>query len=116
MHDLFLQARVHEASIVTKETSQQTKQQNLGKPLNVGDGVWLSNPQTPRGLSLKLTKHWTGPFIIKRQTSEVDYLINEEKERESFVVHHNRLELCTAPIEKATEVNCSPTNTKEQKD
>ena len=85
-----------------------------GKPLNVGDKVWLFNPRTPRGLSPKLTKHWTGPFIIRRQTSEVDYLIKEEKGRKSFVVHQNRLNLCTAPAENSSDVTCSSADTKER--
>ena len=84
--------------------------------MNVGDKVWLFYPRTPRGLSPKLTKHWTGPFIIKRQTSEVDYLIKEENRRKSFIVHHNRLKICTAPTESSTESTCSPTNAEEQAD
>ena len=88
-----------------------------GKPLNVGQKVWLFNPWTPRGLSSKLTKHWTGPFIIKRQTSEVDYLVKEEKGRKSFIVHHNRLKLCTSPTESSTEsTTCGPTDIKQQED
>jgi hypothetical protein len=55
-----------------------------------------------------LTKHWTGPFVVKRQTSEVDYLIKEEAGRKSLVVHHNRLKRCTtSPPE-------SPSKSKEQ--
>ena len=62
-----------------------------------------------------MTKHWTGPFIIKRQTSEVDYLIKEEEGRKSFIVHHNRLKICTTSADQgSSDIPCSPTETNEQ--
>ena len=97
LNDLFAQARE------TLQSSQADKYncKAWGKPLNIGERVWLFNPRTPRGLSPKLTKHWTEPFVVKRQTSEVDYLIKEEAGRKSLVLHHNSLKRCTVPPSKA---------------
>ena len=113
LHYLFLQAR-EKLQLSQRRQASKYNSKAWGKPLNVGDKVWLFNPRTPRGLSPKLTKHWTGPFIIRRQTSEVDYLIKEEKGRKSFIVHHNRLKLCTAPAENSSDVTCSLADTKER--
>ena len=115
LHYSFLQAR-EKLQLSQKRQASKYNSKAWGKSVNVGDKVWLFNPRTLRGLSPKLTKHWTGPFIIKRQTFEVDYLVKEEKGWKSFIVHHNRLKLCTSSTESSTEVTCGPTDIKEQED
>ena len=109
LNSLFLQAR-EKLQSSQKRQADKYNSKAWGKPFDVGDKVWLFNPWTPRGLTPKLTKHWTGPFIIKRQTSEVDYLVKEEKGRKILVVHNNRLKLCTSPTNSSTEVTRSPTD------
>ena len=37
--------------------------------LNVGDKVWIHVPKTTKGLSRKLTSHWTGSFHLVKQIS-----------------------------------------------
>ena len=115
LNDLFLQAR-EKLQLSQKRQADKYNSKAWGKPFDVGDRVWLFNPRTPRGLSPKLTKHWTGPFTIEKQTSEVDYLVKEEKGRKTLVVHHNRLKLCTSPMNTPTEVTCCPTDVNDQKE
>ena len=46
-------------------------------PYNEGDRVWLYNPQVKAGLSAKLSKRWTGPFILKK-INDVVYRIQSD--------------------------------------
>lgn len=62
-----------------------------------GDRVWLFNPSTPRGLSPKLTSHWTGPYIVKQSIRNTNYVIQLEAGRKVLTVHHNQLKTCRTP-------------------
>ena len=115
LNDIFLQAR-EKLQLSQKSQADKYNSKAWGKPFDIGDRVWLFNPRTPRGLSPKLTKHWTGPFTVEKQTSEVDYLIKEEKGRKTLIVHHNRLKLCTSPTNSSTEVAPSPTDVDDQEE
>ncbi|XP_064631387.1 uncharacterized protein LOC135489780 [Lineus longissimus] len=65
-----------------------------GKKFELGDRVWLHSPAVKRGLSRKLHKPWTGPFVIVKVLSDVNFKIQLEGGRKSYVVHFNRLKPC----------------------
>lgn len=43
--------------------------------LEVGDPVWLYNPQQKKGLSPKLQKPWQGPYVIIKRINDLIYRI-----------------------------------------
>ena len=43
--------------------------------LEVGDAVWLYNPQRKKGLSPKLQKPWQGPYVIIKRINDLIYRI-----------------------------------------
>ena len=63
-----------------------------GKPLAVGDLVWLHSPVVPAGRSKKLHRPWTGPFKILKKLSEQVYRIQSTVgTKRRLVVHFDRL-------------------------
>ena len=63
-----------------------------GKPLAVGDLVWLHSPVVPAGWSKKLHRPWTGPFKILKKLSEQVYRIQSTVgTKRRLVVHFDRL-------------------------
>lgn len=57
----------------------------------IGDLVWLYNPQRRRGLSPKLQKDWEGPYQIIKRINDVIYRIRRTAQSKPKVVHSNRL-------------------------
>lgn len=57
----------------------------------VGDMVWLYKPQVKPGLSAKLTRRWTGPYVVLKKINDVVYKIQQGVRFKSKVVHHDRL-------------------------
>ena len=80
-----------------KRQADEYDRKSWGTPYNQGDRVWLFNPSTPRGLSPKLTSHWTGPYIVKQNIHNTNYVIQLEAGRKVLTVHHNRLKPCYTP-------------------
>ena len=60
-------------------------------PYKPGDMVWLQNQVKKKGLSLKLSQHWIGPYKVMDKLSDVTYRIKKEPIGKHKVVHHNRL-------------------------
>ena len=59
-----------------------------------GDVVLLYRPVTKRGKSPKLSRHWTGPFLIQDRINQVNYRIQASPRSKAHVVHADRLKLC----------------------
>ena len=84
---------------VREKSSRQLKRQEgfynqkiHGRPYQVGDYVWVLFPQPPRNKSKKLYRPWSGPFRVVKKLSEVNYRVQECKNRRRrMVVHFNRL-------------------------
>ena len=91
---------------VRQQTGRQLQRQKElydqkvhGRPLNVGDLVWLHSPAVPRSRSKKLHHHWMGPFEVVTKLSDVTYRIRHTRNRRlRKVVHFDRLKPCTAEI------------------
>ena len=56
-----------------------------------GDAVWLYNPQRKKGVSPKLSRPWTGPYIIIKRINDLVYRIQQGPKSKLKVVHRNRL-------------------------
>ena len=94
------------------------------KPLNVGDAIWLYNPQGKEGLSPKLSQPWQGPYTVTKKINDIVYNIQLTANTKPKVIHQNRLwiysgfnapswfKLPSSPdIEKANESELHPADT-----
>ena len=61
------------------------------KPLNVGDAVWLYNPQRKKGLSPKLSQPWQGPYTVTKKINDIVHRIQLTANTKPKVIHRNRL-------------------------
>lgn len=59
-----------------------------------GDIVLLHNPAKKKGKSFKLTRPWTGPFLIITKISDVTFRIQASPRGKAKVVHADRLKPC----------------------
>ena len=55
------------------------------------DAVWLYNPQRKKGVSPKLSRPWTGPYIIIKRINDLVYRIQQGPKSKLKVVHRYRL-------------------------
>lgn len=73
-----------------KQKDQYDKRAKEGR-YEIGDQVYLHNPAIKTGLTRKFTKQWIGPFRITDQLSNELYEIKNQLEKESRIIHFNRL-------------------------
>ena len=66
----------------------------FGKRYAVGNQVWLNNAVKPKGISAKFFRPWSGPWIVTKIISDVDYKIQKLGSRIVKVVHFDRLRKC----------------------
>ena len=59
----------------------------------VGDLVWFHNPVRKAGISLKLQRHWKGPYVVTQKLSDILYRIQESPRGKSRLVHYDRLKM-----------------------
>ena len=59
--------------------------------LEVGDAVWLYNPQRKKRISPKLSRPWTGLFHIIKKINDLVYRIQLGARGKPKVVHRNRV-------------------------
>ena len=85
--------QVREKSARKLERQKELYDQKVhGKPYKVSDYVWVLFPQPPRGRSKKLYRPWSGPFRVTKKLSDVNYRVQECKNRRRrMVIHFNRL-------------------------
>lgn len=77
----------------------------------VGDLVWLFNPQRRRGLSPKLQKNWEGPYKVVKRINDVVYRIQKLPRGKKRVVHVNRLARYEADHDSQDEIGLRRTTT-----
>ncbi|XP_045161905.1 uncharacterized protein LOC123526722 [Mercenaria mercenaria] len=58
---------------------------------HVGDLVWCLHETKKVGVMPKLQKAFDGPFVVKEKRSELNYVLQLNKEGKERVVHHNKL-------------------------
>ena len=58
-----------------------------GQLLDVGDAVWLHNPQRKKGVSPKLQCPWEGPYIVTKVINDSVYRIQLGAKTKPKVVH-----------------------------
>ena len=56
-----------------------------------GDAVWLYTPTKKKGLTPKLQRYWTGPYVVVKCLSDTVYRIQKGPHTKAKVVHRNRL-------------------------
>jgi hypothetical protein len=57
----------------------------------VGESVWLYSVVCKKGLSPKLTRPWTGPYVIIKRINDLVYKIRLTTKAKPKIVHRNRL-------------------------
>ena len=85
-------------AVASKTMQQQMKVQKhhydqkvKDRKLNVGDAVWLLNPQRKKGVCPKLTSKWKKGYIVIGRLDDVVYRVQKGKQGKPQVVHINRL-------------------------
>jgi hypothetical protein len=58
-----------------------------------GDPVWVYYPHPKPGLSRKLFRNWSGPYVISKKINDVLYRVKRSPRHKGDVIHHNRLKL-----------------------
>lgn len=99
MHNLISQLEVHRAiSRRHAESNQAAMKKRYDErtqdvSLQVGDTVWLYIPVTQPGLSRKLMKFWSGPYLLVEQTGPVNFRVRNLVNNKllSAPVHVNRM-------------------------
>lgn len=59
-----------------------------------GDIVWLHSPVKKQGRSFKLTRPWTGPYLIVTKISDVTFRIQASPRSRPQIIHADRLKPC----------------------
>ena len=88
--------QVHEfAREVLKTSSMRMKRQYdidaKAKRFEVGESVWLHSAVRRKGMSPKLTRPWTGPYVIVKRINYLVYKIRSTTNAKPKIVHRNRL-------------------------
>ena len=60
-------------------------------PYQQGEKVWLSQHYTPKGKARSLTPHWSGPYVVLKRSSDVNYVLRRVGGRKETVADYNRL-------------------------
>ncbi|CAG2211272.1 unnamed protein product [Mytilus edulis] len=56
-----------------------------------GDLVWYLNENRIKGVAPKLEKTYSGPYIIKRKMSELNFVLQLARDGTEKLIHHNKL-------------------------
>ncbi|VDI51307.1 Hypothetical predicted protein [Mytilus galloprovincialis] len=56
-----------------------------------GDLVWYLNENRIKGVAPKLEKTYSGPYIIKRKMSELNFVLQLTRDGTEKLIHHNKL-------------------------
>ena len=90
---------------IVRKISQRHAEQNQTKmkerfdesttdvPYQVGDSVWVYIPALQQGLSRKLQKFWSGPYLLVEQTGPVNFRVRnlENNKLITTPIHVNRM-------------------------
>ena len=58
-----------------------------------GDYVWCLAEARKVGVAPKLERHYAGPYLIAKKVSEVNFVLQLDREGKERLVHHNKLKL-----------------------
>ena len=90
--------RAYQAARLHLERAQRCQKEyydrkEFGRPLNVGDTVWMKNHSTISRLPSKLQVEWKGPYIVEKILSEATCVIRSMSATTSpsIVAHFNEL-------------------------
>ncbi|PAA51672.1 hypothetical protein BOX15_Mlig023015g11 [Macrostomum lignano] len=117
-----LQARIRRGFQVVRahlHTAQKSQHEfyNLGAEttdFKTGDRVMLTHHAMKRGQCKSLSSRWSGPFIVLKKVSPVNYRLQAVNGRRRLLVHHDRLKRFIdrpnlsgrPPAKPATEDDC----------
>jgi len=88
---------------INQQREEELLTTNKLRKYKVGDSVYVYDPKTPVGLSRKLIRRWSGPYIITRIKSAVDYEV--VKDNKVKVIHVNRIKLAGEYNDDHTEID-----------
>ena len=104
----------HQLDLAKQQQEHYYNQDSVENPYEVGDQVWLMHKKVGQGLSPKLAVKWTGPWILKKQTSPITFILKATSglglKLPKTPVHINRLKPYVEPF----EVPESPVETSEE--
>ena len=63
----------------------------------VGDLVWWNQKKTLPGVKTKITRHWTGPWIITENLCDVLFKIKHSDSSSSVIIHGDNLKKYNGP-------------------
>ncbi|MCG7878552.1 MAG: hypothetical protein N0C90_19805 [Candidatus Thiodiazotropha endolucinida] len=63
----------------------------------VGDLVWRNQKKTVPGVKTKITRHWTGPWIITEKLCDVLFRIKHSEHFPSVIIHGDNLKKYCGP-------------------
>ena len=89
----------HEAARAHSTTAMVTQKRQYDHNVRLvsyqeGEVVWLHCPIRRLGKSFKLTRPWTGPYVIIKSISEVTFRIQKSPRGKAQIVHADRLKPC----------------------
>ena len=64
---------------------------------NVGDLVWRNQKKTVPGVKTKITRHWTGPWIITEKLCDILFRIKHSDSSPSLIMHGDNLKKYHGP-------------------
>ena len=83
--------RVRELLEQVNEKREKSIDNEAPIEFSIGDQVLLYDPTTPSGVSRKLVRRWTGPYLIVEKHSAVNYTIMKGSEQQKINVKRLRL-------------------------
>ena len=86
-------ARAHSTTAMVTQKCQYDHNVRL-VTYQEGDVVWLHCPIRRVGKSFKITRPWTGPYVIVKSISEVTSRIQKSPRGKAQIVHADRLKPC----------------------
>ncbi|KAK3104448.1 hypothetical protein FSP39_002287 [Pinctada imbricata] len=89
-------SEIHDIARETLKKSSERQKRNydrIVRELNydIGDLVRRSQPKIAKGTKQKLSRIWTGPWIIVKRLSEVLYQIKHSKNSKPVIIHADNL-------------------------
>ncbi|XP_050507422.1 uncharacterized protein LOC126885038 [Diabrotica virgifera virgifera] len=90
MNNIHEFARQH-IQIASDRMKDQYDSRCKNESFEIGDLVWLYNPQRRRGLCPNLQRQWEGPYEVKKKINDVIYRIKKLPNGKPKVIHINRL-------------------------
>ena len=82
-----------EKAAVNRKRHYDSTKRVIRTDFKPGDLVYWKRPTVKKGLSPKLQQIWQGPFTVKSQLSDLNFVLTDETDK-SITVHVNNLKEC----------------------